>query len=110
MRIPPGKWSEDKMDYILDNPVPMEWVKKFCKKHHPDSPLCVQQALLLHTLPLIENEITIRPLPEGTTTDVVVSMEEITDPEVATGVEFPREEEEGELLSGRSSRRPRRRD
>jgi hypothetical protein len=99
--VPPGAWSEDKMDYVLDKPVPLERVREFCKKHHPDAGLCVQQALVLHTLPLVAKEVTLRPLPEGTTADeVVVEIAAPDDPE-AIDITWPKEEpEEGEEWKG----------
>lgn len=90
--LPPGKWSDDDEDYILESPVPLSEIKEFCRRSVPKknySHLCVQQAMMLRTLPLILSEITLRPFPEGTPPDdVVVSVQEIDDPE-AEHIVFP---------------------
>jgi len=90
--LPPGKWSDDGNDYMLESPVPISEVEEFCRRSVPkprQNPLCVQQAMMLRTLPLIMTEITLRPFPEGTPPDaVVVSVQELDDPE-AEHIVFP---------------------
>ncbi len=73
--LPAGKYSEDGEQYLLEAPVPLEELAEVCKKFHPDQPLCVQQSMMLTTLPLLLSEVTLRPLPEGTmAADVLVEI------------------------------------
>ena len=73
--LPAGRYSDDGETYLLEGPIPLEEFEEVCKKYHPDQPLCLQQAMMLTTLPLFVSEITLRPLPEGTTAaDVIVEI------------------------------------
>lgn len=98
-KLPPGEWSENREDYVLEQPIPLSEIEDFCedpktweKLGQGKNILCLQQAMMLHTLPLVRDEITLRPLPEGTTDDVVASITEIE--EMETGdISWPREEE-----------------
>lgn len=99
-KLPKGSWSENGEDYILDEPIPLLEIDAFCddpmtwkKLDQGKSIFCLQQAMMLHTLPLVRDEITLRPLPEGTTDDVVASISEIEDLESAGEIFFPSEEE-----------------
>jgi hypothetical protein len=94
--LPSGTWSEDKEDYVLDRPIPISQIERFCKDPQTwkklgqgENIFCLQQAMMLHTLPLVMKEILLRPLPEGTPPDdVVVDIGEIDDPE-AGDISFP---------------------
>ncbi len=73
--LPAGRYSDDGETYLLESPIPLEEFDAVCKKYHPDQPLCLQQAMMLTTLPLFIAESTLRPLPEGTTAaDVIVEI------------------------------------
>lgn len=97
--LPPGTWSEDKEDYVLDKPIPISVIERFCndprtwdKLRQGKNDFCLQQAMMLHTLPLVMKEILLRPLPEGTPPDdIVVDIGEIEDPEAGGDISFPKE-------------------
>lgn len=97
-KLPPGEWSENREDYVLEQPIPLSEIEGFCddpetweKLGQGKNILCLQQAMMLHTLPLVRDEITLRPLPEGTTDDVVASITEIEEME-AGDISWPEEE------------------
>lgn len=105
--VPPGAWSEDEWEYELEAPIRLGTIQRFCESREAKaymkanlgggehSPQCLQQAMVLHTLPLVWEEVSFRPLPEGTVAeDVVVSIAEINDPE-AQHIVWPAEEREG---------------
>lgn len=98
-KLPPGEWSENGEDYVLEQPIHLSEIEGFCddpetwkKLGQGKNILCLQQAMMLHTLPLVRDEISLRPLPEGTTDDVVASVSEIEEME-AQDVSWPEEEE-----------------
>lgn len=35
--LPPGKWTEDKKEYLLEEPYPIARVQEFCAEHFPDA-------------------------------------------------------------------------
>ena len=79
-KLPPGSWSENREDYVLDQPIPLSEIEDFCedpktwrKLGQGKNILCLQQAMMLHTLPLVRDEISLRPLPEGTPPENVVA-------------------------------------
>ncbi len=73
--LPAGRYSEDGETYLLEGPISLKEFEEVCRRYHPDQPLCLQQAMMLTTLPLFAQEITLRPLPEGTTAaDVIVEI------------------------------------
>lgn len=82
-------------EWLVKTTEPERRFGKPCRRQHGEIILCTQQAMMLHTLPLVWNEILLRPLPEGTVAeDVVVSIAEINDPE-AQHIVWPAEEREG---------------
>jgi len=102
--VPPGVWSEDGWEYTLETPILLDPIRRFCEsrkaraymKANPGSgqvAQCIEQAMLLHTLPLIWNEISLRPFPEGESDDVVVEIETPSDLEVEE-ISWPKEGEQ----------------
>lgn len=87
-KLPPGNWSENREEYLLDEPIPLSEIEAFCenpetwrKLGQGKNILCAQQAMMLHTLPLVTREISLRPLPEGTSDDIVFIGHELDDPD-----------------------------
>ncbi len=73
--LPAGRYADDGETYLLEGPILLDEFEAVCKRYHPDQPLCLHQAMMLTTLPLFLAEITLRPLPEGTTAaDVIVEI------------------------------------
>lgn len=76
MDIPPGERRERERDYVLDKPMPLSEIRKFCKANYPDASLCIQQAMIMYILPLVIKEVQFFPFPEGQNpSDVVVDIE-----------------------------------
>lgn len=50
--IPAGRWTEDKKEYLLEEPYPIERIRELCAEHHPDEPHCFFHALTMFLVPI----------------------------------------------------------
>jgi hypothetical protein len=62
-----GKWTEDRREFMLAEPVPFESVRAFCAARYPDSPACAQQAMLMYVVPIRAGSGRFHPLRQETT-------------------------------------------
>jgi hypothetical protein len=97
--LPPGAWSENSEEYVLEKPIPLSRIETFCddpatwkKLRQVKSISCLQHAMMLHTLPLLADEISFGPLPEGVTDDILASLDFRQEMEAAEGISWPNEE------------------
>jgi len=69
-KLPPGEWSEDKKEYLLNEPLESDVLEEFCKENFPDEPHCLWQGLLMYVIPVKlgkrdQYSLVARPLPEN---------------------------------------------
>jgi len=63
--FPQGRWSDDKYEWILAQPIPLEEFRIFCDKHFPNEPGCLYQGVLLWIIPIDTREPgAFRPMRE----------------------------------------------
>lgn len=89
--LPHGKWSEDGFEYLLDEPLSIDEVDRFCKQFYPDQPYCFNQAMLMYVIPIPANLGQFHPLPEA-----MVDLESVIMPEWEGTEKVEIEEEEPE--------------
>ena len=68
--LPPGQWSEDKKEYLLNEPLESDVLEEFCRENFPDEPHCLWQGLLMYVVPVKlgkrdQYQLIARPLPEN---------------------------------------------
>lgn len=64
--VPPGKWTEDEREYVLDQPVELSVIEDFCRRNYPDEGHCVWHAMLMYICPVRATGGAFHPLREDT--------------------------------------------
>lgn len=62
-----GRWTEDRREFVLSEPVDFGLVREFCAAHHGDEPACAWQGMLMYVVPIRKGTGRFHPLREETT-------------------------------------------
>jgi hypothetical protein len=65
-KIPEGKWAEDEREFLLQEPMPLKEIEKFCKKHYPKEPHCAWHGMTMFIVPVRVGQGDFHPLREDT--------------------------------------------
>jgi len=71
-----GRWSDDRKEYFLDQPMDLKVIEKFCKQNYPNEIHCLLQAMLMFIIPInIGERGTFKPLRRGDIEDYVKAIQ-----------------------------------
>lgn len=71
-----GRWSDDRKEYFLDQPMDIKIIEKFCKENYPNEVHCLLQGMLMFIIPINVGELgNFKPLRRGDLEDYVKAVQ-----------------------------------